>query len=123
MDCFLGFEGGTVLEWEVKVIQRDLLECAADPLTSPCWWTKKAGPVPLQGSPFSTVRAYSTFKSHQTRTIYGVQIRSPAPAYRGYNIRLENWCPRGWGLGDVEVHVETENSDFSPHLYERLAFL
>jgi hypothetical protein len=81
MECFLAFEGGTVLEWEVKVIQRDLLECAADPLTSPCWWTKKAGPVPLQGSPFSTVRAYSTFKSHQTRTIYGVQIRSPAPAY------------------------------------------
>ena len=36
MECFLGFEGGTVLEWEVKVIQRDLFECAADPLTSPC---------------------------------------------------------------------------------------
>ena len=34
-----------------------------------------------------------------------VQIRAPAPSYRGYNIRLCFWWPRGLGFGDVEVHV------------------
>ena len=35
-----------------------------------------------------------------------VQITTPAPRDRGYNIRRVFWWPRGCGLGDVEVHVQ-----------------
>ena len=64
----------------------------------------------------------SLARTHNSNEMTSVQITTPAPSYRGYNIRRVFGCPRGCGFG-VAVFERIEAEQFNPNVSLEVGYM